>query len=235
MNNAINAIKRKVNQYQEIKKQRGVTLLEIIIVLGIVGIIAAGVIILANRAFTAQDISELVDNTNSVRVGTTEAYKDSAEYPATVSATDLTKANIATEENNSIISTLVKMGKISADEAFNGMSNDAFEIGGVKYASADTKMKGFYIVINGLDTEDCRNIASQIGSQWDYVASGQAAAGAALGTAGAPTELSGEISESILKTLTVDGLNPTSIVAPGFCETSTGGTGSDNALILGSK
>lgn len=232
MNNAINAIKRKVNQYQEIKKQRGVTLLEIIIVLGIVGIIAAGVIILANRAFTAQDISELVDNTNSVRVGTTEAYKDSAEYPVTVDASELTKADIATAESDSIISALVKMGKISADEAFNGMSNDAFEIGGVKYASADAKMKGFYIVINGLGTEDCRNIASQIGSQWDYVASGVAAAGASLGTAGAPAELSGAVTDTILKTLTVDGLNPASIVAKGFCE---GSSGSDNALILGSK
>lgn len=231
MNNAINAIKRKVNQYQEIKKQRGVTLLEIIIVLGIVGIIAAGVIILANRAFTAQDISELVDNTNSVRVGTTEAYKDSSEYPATVDASDLTKADIATAESGSIISALVKMGKISADEAFNGMSNDAFEIGGVKYAQADEKMKGFYIVINGLGTEDCRNIASQIGSQWDYVASGVAAAGASLGT-GAPGELSGAVTATILKTLTVDGLNPASIVATGFCE---GSAGSDNALILGSK
>ncbi|MFK3662592.1 prepilin-type N-terminal cleavage/methylation domain-containing protein [Scandinavium sp. NPDC088450] len=234
MNNAINAIKRKVNQYQEIKKQRGVTLLEIIIVLGIVGIIAAGVIILANRAFTAQDISELVDNTNSVRVGTTEAYKDSAEYPATVDATPLTKANVSTLANDSIISALVKMGKISADEAFNGMSNDAFEIGGVKYATADSKMKGFYIVINGLDTEDCRNIASQIGSQWDYVASGVAAAGAALGATGAPGQLSGDASDSILKTLTADNLNPASIVKTGFCDNSTS-AGSDNALILGSK
>lgn len=96
MKNMIHSWKRKSAQYRELKKQKGVTLLEIIIVLGIIGIIAAGVVILAQRAFTSQDISDLTDNTNSVRVAMTEAYKDSAEYPARADSNSETKAGIET-------------------------------------------------------------------------------------------------------------------------------------------
>lgn len=113
MKSMIHSWKRKSAQYRELKKQKGVTLLEIIIVLGIIGIIAAGVIILAQRAFKAQDISGIIDNTNSVRVAMSEAYKDQAEYPVpTNSITGLTKANIATEDSDTPISTTVKMGKL---------------------------------------------------------------------------------------------------------------------------
>lgn len=50
MKSMIHSWKRKSAQYRELKKQKGVTLLEIIIVLGIIGIIAAGVVVLAQRA-----------------------------------------------------------------------------------------------------------------------------------------------------------------------------------------
>ncbi|EFR6322850.1 type II secretion system protein, partial [Salmonella enterica] len=51
---------KKADKYKEIKQQRGMTLLEIIIVLGIIGTIAAGVVILAQRAFDSRAISDLV-------------------------------------------------------------------------------------------------------------------------------------------------------------------------------
>lgn len=233
MRTLIDSWKKKTNKYQELKKQKGVTLLEIIIVLGIIGIIAAGVVILAQRAFTSQDISELVDNTNSVRIAMTEAYKDSAEYPARVNASGVTKADIETVSNASAIVSLVKMGKISPSEAFNGFSNDAFEIGRAKITSGETaKFKGFYIVINGLETEDCRNILSQIGAQWDYV---QTTTGVAGSTSGATDgmDMSGDLGTGILKTLKIDGLTPTSIVATNTCDSDK--TGPGNAIVLGSR
>lgn len=59
-------------KYLNIKKQRGMTLLEIIIVLGIIGTIAAGVVILAQRAFDTKALTDLTTNANSVRVAMKE-------------------------------------------------------------------------------------------------------------------------------------------------------------------
>lgn len=73
---------KKVSKYHEVKNQRGMTLLEIIIVLGIVGTIAAGVVVLAQRAFDSRAISDLVSNTNSIRIAAKEAYQRAPGYPA---------------------------------------------------------------------------------------------------------------------------------------------------------
>ena len=48
------------------------------------------------------------------------------------------------------------MGKIDVSEAFNGISSDAFEIGPSTITAGAIVNKGFYIVINGLEIEDCR-------------------------------------------------------------------------------
>lgn len=235
MRTLIDSWKKKANRYQELKKQKGVTLLEIIIVLGIIGIIAAGVVILAQRAFTAQDMSNLVDNTNSVRIAMTEAYKDESTYPVRVSVKGVTKTNITTSSNKSQIVGLVKMGKIDASEAFNGFSNDAFEIGaGIvsKNGTTSSIAKGFYIAVNGLEQEDCRNLISQIGSQWDYVATVSGAVGADTGAADTvDMTVDPGLSSGILKTLKADQLTPANIVDAGVCKL----VGPQNAVVLGSR
>lgn len=236
MKSMIHSWKKKAAQYRELKKQKGVTLLEIIIVLGIIGIIAAGVVILAQRAFTAQDISDVIENTNSVRVSMAEAYKDESTYPSsTFDVTSLTKATIATSSADAPIVTLVKLGKLDVAEAFNGISSDAFEIGAATLASDGSgnagAAKGFYVVVNGLDVEDCRNLASQVGAQWDYVASATAGAGeqASLGTVAMDADAAS--GTAVLKSLKADALTPASIVTGGFCDAGD----STNALVLGSR
>jgi toxin co-regulated pilin len=227
----INKLKRKANIYTEMKKQRGMSLLEVIIVLGIIGTIAAGVVILAQRAFSSQDITNLVSNTNSVRLSAQEAYKDSA-YPTPVATAtkNMTPTSIKETANSAVMSAgLVQLGKISESEVKNGISGDYFYMGGSKISAGDSAgLKGFFVALNGLDQGQCRNIITQIGNQWDYVEVSTAAAGA---DPAAPGTLDTAVAGNILRSLHQDGavtISPTAILS--VCANT--GT---NAVILGSR
>ncbi|MCS8550407.1 type IV pilus major pilin [Citrobacter sp. XY323] len=219
------------------------TLLEIIIVLGIIGIIAAGVVILAQRAFASQDMTDVVDNSNTIRVSMTEVYRDANGYPGSSSLAGITKAQLDADKTATSPSypgpvlTMLKMGKLTSSEAFNNFSNEPFEIGPAGIGATADKSKGFYIAVNGLSQEECRNLISQTGSEWDYVETQVVAAGSNTGYLVAPdvvvpTLLMGvEPSGSIVKTLKKDTLTPDIITGATVCTDQ----GSANAVILGSR
>lgn len=233
-------ILKKADKYKEIKKQRGMTLLEIIIVLGIIGTIAAGVVILAQRAFDSRAISDLVSNTNTVRIAMKDAFQREGVYPDADSAQVI--AYDATSIRDSAASTapiarLVQLGKISVDEARNGISNDYLNIGGALTSNGSTANKGFVIEINGLDQNQCRSIISQVGNNWDFVATVGAAAGSYTVNGGAfdmtqeavtgiPTS-----AEEILRSLHPDGNQTiTAAMVANVCADD-----STNGVILGSR
>ncbi|EDL9821068.1 pilus assembly protein [Salmonella enterica subsp. enterica serovar Infantis] len=169
-------------KYLNLKKQRGMTLLEIIIVLGIIGTIAAGVVILAQRAYDSKAISDLVTNTNTIRTAVKQVYGPTGTYPAATGANGdaavlaLNDATIATDTATTI-GQLVGLGKLSPSEARNNISGDFYVIGGGSIGTtggggggtATPVGKGYFVNINGLDQQQCRNVLLQIGNQWDYV------------------------------------------------------------------
>ncbi|HDS6852048.1 type IV pilus major pilin [Enterobacter sp. V87_3] len=224
---------RKAAKLQEMRKQRGVTLLEIIIVLGIIGVIAAGVVILAQRAFTAQDLSDIQNNANSIRTSMTEAFKDEGSYPEDKGGiVGLTKSSIAASPLDTPIVTLVKLGKISPDESFNGISNDAFQITSAKLDNLSSQDKAFVLVVNGLETEECRNLISEMGNQWDYVEALKADASAGKTVSGVSgRNMSAAKTGAILKTLTSGEIAAADITKAGICD----GAGAVNGVIFGSK
>lgn len=238
-------LSEKLNRYRALKKQRGMTLLEVIIVLGIIGTIAAGVVVLAQRAYDNKAISDLVSNTNVVRTAIKETYGPSGTYPAADAgaAAQLTEATIRASDNP--IGLLIQLGKLSTSEAKNNVSSNFFNIGGSTVGTGTgvggaTSGGGFFVEVNGLDQKQCRNILLQTGNQWDFVeihtdaGAGHYAQGPGLNLAGATigtlTTTAGTAG-GVLRSLVADGNN---IITPqnviGYCADSA-----QNSIVLGSR
>ncbi|EMM4592747.1 type IV pilus major pilin [Salmonella enterica] len=241
-------------KYLNIKKQRGMTLLEIIIVLGIIGTIAAGVVILAQRAYDSKAMTDLTTNVNTIRTAMKDAYGSTGIYPlpagtATAALNDQTIIGAAGQATP--IGKLIALGKLSRDEAKNNISND-FISAGSGDISANGVQKGYFIEINGLTQQQCRNVLLQAGNSFDYVEvtnnapagsynydnasvelyhalSGVTAAQAGTGnTPGTPAILTGS---GVFRSLATDG--NTLITADGVITACT--DDANNSVVLGSR
>ncbi|MEV9551405.1 type IV pilus major pilin [Salmonella enterica subsp. enterica] len=158
-------------KYLNLKKQRGMTLLEIIIVLGIIGTIAAGVVVLAQRAYDSKAMTDLTTNVNTIRTAMKDAYGSTGIYPLpagtnTAQLNDQTINEAAGQATP--IGKLIALGKLSQDEAKNNISND-FISAGAGNISANGVQKGYFLEINGLNQQQCRNVLLQAGNSFDYV------------------------------------------------------------------
>ncbi|HAJ7174311.1 TPA: type IV pilus major pilin [Escherichia coli] len=218
--------RKKLAKYHELRKQRGMSLLEVIIVLGIIGTIAAGVVVLAQRAFDSRTVTELVSNTNTVRVAMKDAYQRDGAYPAYSSPLELTADNI--KDGTAPIAQLVRLGKLTADEGRNNISGDFMGIGGARTSEAAV-LKGFAIELNGLSQEQCRSILGQVGNNWEYVQVGTSASGSySLTTDG--VDMTATAENDILRSLGENGQETlTAEKILGTCNSTI------NSIILGSR
>ncbi|EMJ2324611.1 type IV pilus major pilin [Salmonella enterica] len=242
-------LSEKLKQYRALKKQRGMTLLEIIIVLGIIGTIAAGVVILAQRAYDNKAISDLVSNTNTVRTAIKETYGPSGVYPAVDNAHTLalTEANVTTVTGNDMppIAALVQLGKLSTSESKNNISSNFFNVGAARIGTAtgggtNPGNRAYIVEVNGLDQKQCRNILLQTGNQWDFVEVHNTGGGSGsytatnnidlAGTATDPATLNGG-AQGVIRSLADGGnftLTPQNVI--GLCSDSA-----QNSIVLGSR
>ena len=220
--------RKKLAKYHELRKQRGMSLLEVIIVLGIIGTIAAGVVILAHRAFDSRTVSELVTNTNTIRVAMKDAYQRDGKYPDYADPLALTADTIKTGNSTIPVAQLVQLGKLTPDEARNGISGDYIGIGGAKTSNSNVN-KGFVIELNGLSQEQCRSILGQVGNNWEFVEVGTSGSGSYSITAQVDmTKESGN--NTTLRSLGLNGQN--SITSSSILNTCTATV---NSIILGSR
>lgn len=245
-------LSEKLKRYRALKKQRGMTLLEIIIVLGIIGTIAAGVVVLAQRAYDSKAMTDLVTNTNTIRTAIKETYGPTGIYPneqvaGTLALTDAT-INTVAGANIPPIAQLVQLGKLSTSEAKNNISSNYFNIGNAHVGTAGVAAgvaagataigdRAYFIEVNGLDQKQCRNIMLQVGNQWDYVevhntagSSGAYASGDHLNLQAAAVT-GGNGAGGVVRSLADTGnVLITPGLANGFCSDSAA-----NSLVLGSR
>ncbi|HHH5861572.1 TPA: type IV pilus major pilin [Escherichia coli] len=220
--------RKKLAKYHELRKQRGMSLLEVIIVLGIIGTIAAGVVILAQRAFDSRAVTELVSNTNTIRVAMKDAYQRDGVYPDYVSPLTLNSTTIKTDKTGIAVSQLVQLGKLTADEARNNISGDFIGIGGALTSTDSDVKKGFVMELNGLSQEQCRTILGQVGNNWEYVQVASSPSGEYSITD--EVDMSAAVGEGVLRSLANNG--QVTLTANSLLNTCSNST---NSIILGSR
>lgn len=132
-----------------LKKQKGMTLLEVIIVLGIMGVIAAGVVVLAQRAIDNQNITKLNQALNTIQTAMIATYRSKKSYPEVL--TDPVKSE-------QLANGLIAMGKITKEDLINPFTGEALNIFTAK--NNIMKNKAFAIKVGNLTQSQCTSIVS---------------------------------------------------------------------------
>lgn len=140
------------------KNSKGMTLLEIIIVLGIMGVIAAGVVIIAQRAIDNQSIQKLTSQLNTVQTGMIQVYRSRTSYPAV-------ESNLV--ESEKLSDALIAMGKVTKQDLqnpFTGMPLNIFTMSLNKI-----KNRAFAIRVSELSQDQCTALITNIEDQFSFI------------------------------------------------------------------
>ncbi len=140
------------------KKNKGLTLLEIIIVLGIMGIIAAGVVLIAQRAIDNQNIQRLTTQLNMIQTAMIQVYRSSSSYP--VVGKDVT-------QSKKLRDALVLMGKVNKQDFQNPFTGLPVEI----FTTSLNKVpnRTFAIYVKELSQDQCASLIMNAQSQFEFI------------------------------------------------------------------
>ncbi|MGL5336419.1 MAG: type IV pilus major pilin [Enterovibrio sp.] len=142
---------------RKMKKQAGMTLLEVIIVLGIMGVIAAGVVVLAQRAIDNQNISKLSQALNTIQTGLIQTYRGKASYPVVATPDDIKQLRTA----------LISMGRASESDFLNPFTGDPIDV--VTTAVNGVANKAFGIRVSNLSQEQCRSVITTATDLFSFI------------------------------------------------------------------
>ncbi|MDE1331081.1 prepilin-type N-terminal cleavage/methylation domain-containing protein [Vibrio aestuarianus] len=169
------------------KKIRGLALLEILIAIGILGIISAGVATLASRTFEEQNASLINKSVTDLSMSLKKAFSRAGRYSGT----------------QADFGALIAAGAISENSATNPITNAVYGYTPVQKYPGAVSGSAFVLTISGLSDSLCKKIATgALVTDASYFALVDTAA------AVAPADFSGtpDISTGLIKTL--EGLDP---------------------------
>ncbi|GLS91820.1 hypothetical protein GCM10007916_28900 [Psychromonas marina] len=198
----------KTSRINKNKKQQGVALLELIIAIGIIGILTAAVVSLASNAFASMNAKEVIQNTSQIKTGISGVYGRTGDY-----------TNIGQPAGGG--------GGLDA-QAFTmqDLSNPfGAELKVEETMWASVPAKGYVVIIPQLPAKQCADIVNQIGTSWAYVE-------IANDSTAPPTDISGvAATENIVY---VDGNDE--FFTPGYIGQACGDEGSPNKTVyLGAR
>jgi toxin co-regulated pilin len=143
--NRANAIRRNG---AATSKERGIALLELIIAIGILGVLSAGIVVLSSRTFASMNLKETVDRTSQLRVGIIETFRTAGSYNA-----------IGTTE-----AALLATGAVRADQLKNPLGGGNLQVRSVTLNGKPDG--GFVIAVGGFDADQCVKFVTQIGTSY---------------------------------------------------------------------
>ncbi|MDE1240608.1 prepilin-type N-terminal cleavage/methylation domain-containing protein [Vibrio aestuarianus] len=132
------------NRRNSNKKVRGLALLEILIAIGILGIISAGVATLASRTFEEQNASLVNKSVADLSISIKKAFSRAGGY----------------SDDADALQKLVNAGAVAAESARNPMSNSNYGYDAIKKLPTAASGSAFVIQIDGLPDTLCRKIAT---------------------------------------------------------------------------
>lgn len=229
--NSLNFKKKKLNKKQ---LQEGMSLLEIIIVLGIMGVISAGVVVLAQRALDAQSVAKLTQNLNTIQVATVQTFRGAATgYPKA----EVGKADPFTAElDGSVIETLVSLGRVSLEEVQNPLSGGFVKVINMKRGAEEGK--AFGVVVEDVDSEQCKKIVMDNMGSFPYISVANTATSPwttapdfdAASDAESVPSATGTVIKSRTGGKDFTATNPTAVNA--LCNAGAGAAAADNAYSI---
>ncbi len=171
-------------------KQSGVALLEMLIVIGIIGLLTAGVVVLSTSTFSSLDELKVVNNMSTVKTKLQKVFKQQGNYAGLTNATSV--------------------DFLGENDLSNPYGVDIQLGTAVTNGQADG---GFSMSVGGLSEASCVNVMSTLdGNSFDFVGLRTGAAGAAATPLSSTSDIAGDVADvdpeyvagaSVVKDLTV--------------------------------
>ena len=140
------------------KNQKGMTLLEVIITLGIFGVISVGVLRLTRVAVESNNMGSLIESLNSLRFNGIQTYRSAGRYPTW-------DANFP----NATTLALIKLGKVSQKDGINPFNNDIIPF--ITFGKTNTRdRKAFALAVENLTQNECKALITKTADTFSYIA-----------------------------------------------------------------
>lgn len=138
-------------------KQKGMTLLEVIVVLGVMGVISVGVVLIGERTIQNQQINKLNQYLNTIQLTMTITYNAKKHFPEATN--DIT--------SDQLTNSLILMGKISKSEFINPITGEPLRV--YTTSNRGRANRSFAIKVGNISQDLCREVVNSTNESFKFI------------------------------------------------------------------